>query len=336
MTFILAFFQSLIYQYLTIRFENKYNFFVDCNSKSHAIHTTPTPRVGGIGIFLAFAISMMILMPQYWWLVVGGAVIFGFGLYEDWHGDTRKEFRLGAMAVGTYIAIYFGGYVADNSEFFILPYAAAAVFTIFAVVGTSSAINFIDGLNGLAGGLSGSVLIFFLGLAYWYGDFELVSVIAILLGAIGGFFLWNYPKGKIFLGDGGAYFLGSMLAMIAIILAARHDEISLWYACIALLYPVIETFVTIDRRINRKRKYGTPFFEAERVHLHTLKFRRRTKDNAAATRRILLFNFYINLAAVVFHQSVPALIIVGILAYIAYSVKYKKIIRFGYPKKNRC
>jgi len=334
MTFILAFLQSLIYQYLTIRFENKYNFFVDCHKKLHAIHTTPTPRVGGIGIFLAFAISMMILMPQYWWLVASGAVIFGFGLYEDWHGDTRKEFRLGAMAIGTYIAIYFGGYVADDSEFFILPYVVAAAFTIFAVVGTSSAINFIDGLNGLAGGLSGTVLIFYGGLAYWYGDFELVSVISILLGAIGGFFLWNYPKGKIFLGDGGAYFLGSMLAMIAIILAARHDEISLWYACIALLYPVIETFVTIDRRINRKRKYGTPFFEAERVHLHTLKFRRRTKDNASATRRILLFNFYINLAAVIFHQSVPMLIIVGVLVYIVYNVKYKKIVRFGYPKKN--
>lgn len=333
MTFILAFFQSLIYQYLTIRFENKYNFFVDCNSKSHAIHTTPTPRVGGIGIFLAFAISIMILMPQYWWLVVGGAVIFGFGLYEDWHGNTRKEFRLGAMAIGAYIAIYFGGYVADNSEFFILPYAVATAFTIFAVVGTSSAINFIDGLNGLASGLSGTVLIFYGGLAYWYGDFELVGVISILLGAIGGFFLWNYPKGKIFLGDGGAYFLGFMLAMIAIILAGRHDEISLWYACVALLYPVIETFVTIDRRIKRKRKYGTPFFEAERVHLHTLKFRRRTKDNASATRRILLFNFYINLAALVFHQSVAALILVGILVYIVYSTKYKKIVRFGYPKR---
>ncbi len=333
MGFVLAFLQSLIYQYLTIRFENKYNFFVDCNSKSHAIHTTPTPRVGGIGIFLAFAISMMILMPQYWWLVVGGAVIFGFGLYEDWHGDTRKEFRLAAMAIATFIAVYFGGYVADNSELFMLPYVVAVIFTIFTVVGMSSAINFIDGLNGLASGLSMIVLVFFAGLAYWYGDSEIFSVITILIGAIGGFFLWNYPKGKIFLGDGGAYFLGFALAMIAVILAARHDEISLWYTLVALSYPVIETFVTIDRRIKRKRKYGTPFFEAERVHLHTLKFRRRTKNNASATRRILLFNFYINLAAVIFHQSIPALIIVGILAYIVYSVKYKKIIRFGYSKK---
>lgn len=329
MNFIIALFQSLIYQYVTIRLENKYGIFIDSDTKAHAIHTIPTPRVGGLGIFFAFAISVMVLMPQYWWLVVSGFVIFGFGLYEDWHGDTRKELRLASMAIATYMAIYFGGYVADNSELFILPYAVAVAFTLFATVGMSSAINFIDGLNGLASGLCMIVLVFFAGLAYWYGDTELFSLIVILIGAIGGFFIWNYPRGKIFLGDGGAYFLGFVLAMIAVILAARHDEISLWYTLVALSYPVIETFVTIDRRINRKRKYGIPFFEAEKVHLHTLKFRRCTKDNASATRRILLFNFYINLAAVIVHQSVAALILVSIIVYVVYITKYKKIVRFG-------
>jgi UDP-GlcNAc:undecaprenyl-phosphate GlcNAc-1-phosphate transferase len=315
--------------------ENKYNFFVDPHTKSHAIHKTPTPRVGGIGIFISFAITALWLMPEYWWLVAGGGVIFAFGLYEDWHGDTDKLFRLFAMATATYIAIYFGGYVADNSEFFVLPYALAVVFTIFAVVGMSSAINFIDGLNGLASGVSVITLVFFALLSFMYDGTIIFPLSLILVGAVLGFFVWNFPKGKIFLGDGGAYFLGFALAMFAIILSSRHSEISLWYPLIALSYPIIETFVTIDRRIKRKRKYGTPFFEAERVHLHTLKFRRRTKDNATATRRILLFHFYINILAFALHQFVFALMAVLPIIYLVYIIKYRKLVRFGNCKLKR-
>lgn len=328
MGFILAFLQSLVYQYLTIRIENKYGFFIDPETKSHAIHTTPTPRVGGIGIFLAFAVSVMILMPQYWWLIASGAVIFGFGLYEDWHGDTRKEFRLGAMAIATFIAVYFGGYVADNSEFFILPYWLAVVFTIFAVVGLSSAINFIDGLNGLASGASMITLGFFAVVAYLYDDPVTLRLSMMLGGAILGFFIWNYPKGKIFLGDGGAYFLGFMLAMFSVILAARHPEVSLWYPLTALSYPIIETFVTISRRVKRKKKYNIAFFEAERVHYHTLKYRRSAKSNGSISGRILVFHFFINLAAFAVHQYVFALIALFGIVYFVYMAKYKRIIRF--------
>ncbi|MCX6075085.1 MAG: MraY family glycosyltransferase [Campylobacterales bacterium] len=328
MGFIIAFIQSLVYQYWTIRIEKKYNFFSDPSTKAHAIHNTPTPRVGGIGIFLAFAISTMILMPHYWWLVVSGAVIFGFGLFEDWHGDTSKQYRLGAMALGTLIAIYFGGYVADNSEFFILPYWLAVLFTIFAVVGLSSAINFIDGLNGLAGGVSMVTLSFFAFVDYLYEGSVTLPLSMILGGAILGFFLWNYPKGKIFLGDGGAYFLGFMLAMFSIMLAARHPEVSLWYPLVALSYPIIETFVTISRRIKRKKKYGIAFFEAEKVHYHTLKYRRSNKSNSAISGRILVFHFFINLAAFFVHQYVFALMALVTIVYIVYMSKYKRIIRF--------
>lgn len=329
MAFIITFLQSFIYQYFTIKLENRYGFFIDPNTKSHAIHKTPTPRVGGIGIFLSFFISVLVFMPDFWWLAVSSAIIFGFGLFEDWHGDTPKQYRLGAMAIATFIAVYYGGYVADNSEFFILPYAIAVVFTVFTVVGMSSAINFIDGLNGLASGISVITLVFFAILSFIYDGRVIFPLSMILIGAVLAFFVWNYPKGKIFLGDGGAYFLGFMLAMFAIILSARHEEISLWYPLVALAYPVIETFVTIERRIKRKRKYGTPFFEAEKVHLHTLKFRRRTKDNAAASRRLLLFHLYINILAFSVHQYVFILMALFVLVYAVYLGKYRKLIRFG-------
>ncbi|MDD5053080.1 MAG: MraY family glycosyltransferase [Sulfuricurvum sp.] len=309
--------------------EKRYGFFIDPNTKAHAIHKTPTPRVGGIGIFLSFFISVFIFMPDFWWLAISSAIIFGFGLYEDWHGNTPKQYRLGAMAIATYIAVYYGGYIANNMEFFVLPYFVAVALTVFAVVGMSSAINFVDGLNGLASGISIVVLIFYAMLSFMYDGRVIFPLSMILVASVLAFFVWNYPKGNIFLGDGGAYFLGFMLAIFGIILSARHEEISVWYPLAALAYPTIETFVTIDRRIKRKRKYGIPFFEAEKVHLHTLKFRRRTKDNAAASRRLLLFHFYINILAFMVHQYVFALIALFVIVYIVYLGKYRKVIRFG-------
>ena len=328
-SFSIAFLLSLLLQYITIKIENRYSFFTDSHAKLHAIHSTPTPRVGGLGVFIAFAVAVLYTLPEYWWLVASGAVIFGFGLFEDWHGDTKKEYRLAAMALGTFIAIFFGGYVADNSEFFILPYFIAVLFTIFAVVGLSSAVNFIDGLNGLASGISIITLFFFALLSYMYDDGAFFILTLIGIGAASGFFLWNYPNGKIFLGDGGAYFLGFLLAILSIMLASRHPEISLWYPLAALSYPIIETFVTIERRIKRRKKKGTPFFEAEKVHLHTLKFRRKIRKNYGATNSLLFFHLLINVLAFTFSQYVFILMFVIVLAYFMYLFKYRRIVRFG-------
>ncbi|WP_345985238.1 MraY family glycosyltransferase [Sulfurimonas sp. HSL-1656] len=321
---------------MTIRIENRFGFFTDSDFKTHAVHTTPTPRVGGLGVFIAFAITVLYVLPEYWWLVAGGAVVFGFGLFEDWHGDTKKEYRLGAMALGTLMAVYFGGYVADNSEFFILPYWIAVFFTIFAVVGLSSAINFIDGLNGLASGISIITLLFFALLSYLYDDNALLGLSLIGIAATLGFFLWNYPHGKIFLGDGGAYFLGFLLAILSIMLSERHAEIPLWYPLAALSYPIIETFVTIERRIKRRKKKGVPFFEAEKVHLHTLKFRRKVRKNYGATNSLLLFHILINMLAFSCYQNVYALMLVIVFAYAVYIFKYRRIILFGRRTIKRC
>ncbi|NBL00242.1 MAG: undecaprenyl/decaprenyl-phosphate alpha-N-acetylglucosaminyl 1-phosphate transferase [Erysipelotrichia bacterium] len=324
----LSFLQSLFYQYVTILFEKRFGLFVDSETKAHAVHKNPTPRVGGIGIFLAFSISIAYGVPEFLWLVYSSAIVFGFGLYEDWHGDTSKIYRLSAMGLATVVAIYFGGYVADNSEFFILPYAIAIVFTIFTVIGMSSAMNFIDGLNGLASGVSLVSLAAFGTLAYIYDDLMMVYVCLSLFGAVLGFYVWNFPYGKIFLGDGGAYFLGFILAMLSIILSGRHPEITLWYTLAALSYPVIETLVTIKRRINRKKKNGTPFFEAERVHLHTLKFKRQLRNNAKASWRLVTFHGVVNILALLIHHNIPALILLICLTFAIYMNKYTRILKF--------
>lgn len=325
---IIAFLQSIVYQYGTILFEKRYGLFIDKETKAHAVHKTPTPRVGGIGVFLAFSITLAYVMPEFLWLFYSSAIIFCFGLYEDWHGDTSKLYRLTAMGIATTVAIYFSGYVADDSEFFILPYPIAVAFTIFAVIGMSSAINFIDGLNGLASGVTIISLVAFASLAFKYDDISMLHICLITFGSVLGFYVWNYPYGKIFLGDGGAYFLGFILAIISIALSARHIEISLWYTLATLAYPVIETLVTIQRRIKRKKKNGTPFFEAEKVHLHTLKFKRQTRNNAFASLKLLTLHGCISIVAFFVHNNIAALVLLICLSYLIYMHKYTKIVRF--------
>ena len=329
----IAFLQSLVYQYGTILFEKHYGLFIDKETKAHAVHKIPTPRVGGIGVFLAFSITLAYVLPEFLWFIYSSAIIFCFGLYEDWDGDTSKFYRLTAMGIATVVAISFSGYVADNSEFFMLPYPIAVAFTIFAVIGMSSAINFIDGLNGLASGVTMISLIAFASLSFKYDDIPMLYICLITFGSVLGFYVWNYPYGKIFLGDGGAYFLGFLLAMISIALSARHIEISLWYTLATLAYPVIETLVTIQRRIKRKKKNGTPFFEAEKVHLHTLKFKRQTRNNASASFKLLILHGEISIVAFLVHKNIVALVLLICLSYVVYMYKYTKIVRFKNIRK---
>jgi len=321
----LSFALSSLFQILAIEMGHRYALFTDSTTKKQAIHHISVPRAGGIGLYFSFLITSFFFSQTALILALSGLLVFGFGLYEDHNGNTKKEYRLASMAISTLIVVYLTDYTAQNMVFFILPYWISVFFTVFTVVGFSSAMNFIDGLNGLSSGVA-LISLFFFGLAvYICGDIKSLSVILILIGSIGGFFLFNYPKGRIFLGDGGAYFLGYILAIVVIMIADRNTSLSLWYPLAALSYPVIETLVTIARRIRRKKRRGIPFFEVEKVHLHTLTCKRLTHNNAKATNRILIVHLLINIAAFVFRKNIWVLIAMLPAIYFIYMNRYKKL-----------
>lgn len=152
-----------------------------------------------------------------------------------------------------------------------LSYSAFSVlFTCVAVGGVANAINIVDGFNGLA---AGTVLIILVGFCVMAADLHDADIVHLcgLFGALTlGFLMVNWPWGKLFLGDGGAYFLGFSLAWLAVYLLARHAELSAWAPLLVCGYPILEVGFTIYRRKKRNLNPGHP----DRLHLHSLVKRR--------------------------------------------------------------
>jgi UDP-N-acetylmuramyl pentapeptide phosphotransferase/UDP-N-acetylglucosamine-1-phosphate transferase len=142
----------------------------------------------------------------------------------------------------------------------------SVLFTAFAVGGVANAVNIIDGFNGLA---SGTVVIGLVAvgmIALECGDAELAQTCFVVSAVTVGFFLVNFPFGKLFLGDGGAYLLGFLLAWLSVTLVYRNPQVSSWAPLLACAYPTFETLFTIVRRLWCRRHPGQP----DSCHLHSL------------------------------------------------------------------
>jgi UDP-N-acetylmuramyl pentapeptide phosphotransferase/UDP-N-acetylglucosamine-1-phosphate transferase len=205
-----------------------------------------------------------------------GAPAFGAGLAEDITRRVTPARRLVCTAASAVLAWV----VLDASilrtaipglDWLVSIPAGAFALTVFAVVGVANAVNIIDGFNGLA---SMCVLLMLIGLAYvgFAADDPLVAWLALAgVGAVMGFFVWNFPAGLVFLGDGGAYFLGFYLAELAILLLVRNSEVSPLFPLLLCIYPVFETvFSMYRRRVISERPVGLP----DGAHLHSLIYRR--------------------------------------------------------------
>jgi UDP-N-acetylmuramyl pentapeptide phosphotransferase/UDP-N-acetylglucosamine-1-phosphate transferase len=153
----------------------------------------------------------------------------------------------------------------------LLSYTVVSVmFTAFAVGGVANAINIVDGFNGLAGGTVLVILVGFAAIGVQVNDPEVVRLCGLFAAITLGFMLVNWPFGKLFLGDGGAYFLGFALAWLAVQILARHAEVSAWAPMLICGYPILEVGFTIYRRKKRNLDPGQP----DRLHLHSLIKRR--------------------------------------------------------------
>lgn len=258
-------------------------FSLDNQPGVQKLHNTPTPRIGGIAIVFGFLCGGALLPvdQQGLWsiLALSVAPAFAFGLAEDLTKRVGVIARLLATISSGLIFCLLSGIALTQADLpgvdWILSFWPVAVlFTAFAIGGIANAINIIDGVNGLA---SGTVIIIVSGfalLAWRAGDTELAGVSCIIAGALFGFFLVNFPAGRIFLGDAGAYSAGFILSCIAVALPARNPEISPLVSLLALSYPVIETMVSIHRRMVREGSHpGQP----DRLHLHSLIYRSRAK-----------------------------------------------------------
>jgi UDP-N-acetylmuramyl pentapeptide phosphotransferase/UDP-N-acetylglucosamine-1-phosphate transferase len=140
-------------------------------------------------------------------------------------------------------------------------------FYILSIIAVANGMNLIDGVNGLCGAVALSILAALLFLSYKTNDAVMLSIIFNLILILIPFLIFNYPSGKIFLGDLGAYSLGVMISILTIIFFGRHPEISPWAAVLILIYPATEVIFSVLRRAIK----GDSIFRPDTEHLH-LKF----------------------------------------------------------------
>lgn len=316
---------------------------LDAHQGIQKFHTQPTPRVGGItiaagvgaGYLFAESGKQALLGP----LILAGIPAFAFGLLEDLTKRVSVRTRLLAtMSCGVFGWALTGHAITDANVpglDWLLGFTLVSVaFTAFAVGGIANAINIIDGFNGLAAGTVLIILGAFGGISTALGDPDLARVCLILAAAVAGFLLVNWPLGRIFLGDGGAYFVGFALAWLAVLMLQRHSEISAWAPMLACGYPIFEVLFSIARRRRRHLSPGAP----DRLHLHSLVNRRLVRAllphasplvRNSATGALMWTAALIPAAIAVQWPTSTSLLVPGFLLYaLLYMAVYARLTQF--------
>jgi UDP-N-acetylmuramyl pentapeptide phosphotransferase/UDP-N-acetylglucosamine-1-phosphate transferase len=316
-------------------------------------HAYAVPRVGGIGI--ACAALVVVLSERLWSktpfmesiLMLGCAVpAFASGVIEDLTKRVSPRARLICTLVSALAGTLLIHAVVTRVDVPIIDHwlsflPLAIGFTMLGAAGLSNAINIIDGFNGLAAVVAICIFASIAYVAYRVNDEFVLSIAMMMLGALGGFLVWNYPAPAVFLGDGGAYLVGFIIAELLILLIARHPNVSAWYVLVVAIYPVFETLFSIyRRRVCGGRAVGQP----DGLHLHTLVYRRIVRRGTGTTpkqrtrrnSRTSVYLWVLNLVGVIpatFWWDCPAVLAATLVIFTVIYVRlYISIVHFKTPR----
>lgn len=317
-------------------------FTFDNQAGIQKIHGLTVPRVGGVGIFvsvvfvsLAFNHELELLQV----LAIASVPAFLAGLLEDLTKRISPAVRLSATILSGILAYILTGYRISeigidliDPLFSIVP--CSVVFSAVAVAGISNSFNIIDGFNGLAG-ITAKIALLAIGLVAWrVQDFEIVNICLVFGAATVGFTLWNWPLGRLFLGDGGAYTIGFVVGWLALALVERNTTVSPFVAVLICIYPITEVLFSIYRRFARKHNPSSP----DRLHMHSLigrrwvdrRFSRRSKITRNSIAGITMSTLSLPSASVVLlaYDSMTVCISLCALFVTAYILGYRRLIRF--------
>ncbi len=244
------------------------------------IHSRPVPRSGGLALFVSFflVIAASPLFPASWpggvehdprmlYIFAGGALIFGVGFADDkWTLPSKIKLLFQIAAAST---AFFGGVRIDFfalDEYILAPPGVVSYcITVFWFVLLINAINLIDGLDGLAAGVVFFVSLVQTALSIMRGEYETAMIFAVLCGVTLGFLRWNFNPASIFLGDGGSYFLGFMMAALSTVTSVKSEVgAAMLMPIIAFGVPLLDTITAPVRRFVR----GRDMFEPDKRHVH--------------------------------------------------------------------
>ena len=319
---------------ITKRFHGKLS--LDETAGIQKFHTNPTPRIGGIPIVLGLILALKlapldvqkILEP----LLLASLPAFVLGLAED----TTKRISVMVRLLATMASGVLAWVLTDISltrldiwgiDWLMKITLVSVLFTAFAVGGVANSINIIDGFNGLASLTSGLAFVGYGLIAWQVGDTALAQVSMVLAACVWGFFWVNWPLGKIFLGDGGAYFIGFALGWMAVLLIERNPGVSAFAALVICAHPVTEVLLSIYRRKVRKTDPGMP----DKLHFHSLVKRRYVSRWFRHLPRLLRNSItgalvgLMTLTAVVLANLTYASALLSAMAYVALALGYVAI-----------
>jgi UDP-N-acetylmuramyl pentapeptide phosphotransferase/UDP-N-acetylglucosamine-1-phosphate transferase len=302
-------------------------------------HYQPIPHVGGLSVFLSFCVGYFLLpnvqVVVLQLLLVSTPVLI-IGLIEDFSTKVSPLWRLIVIFISLSVSFFYLGIGVHSLGFAwidsLLSYSLISlVFTLLVVGGAVNALNVIDGYNGLMSGyalLASTAMTF---VAYQLGDDLIVQLNLLLIASIAGLFLLNFPFGKIFMGDGGAYFIGFIFSMIGLVFVDRHNELSNWFVLGLLMYPMYELLFSIYRKkiINK-----TLASQPDAYHLHMLIHKAvarrhpessRVLNNSMTSPFLWMLSLTSIVPAVIWYDNKVALIVLSCFFMTMYTMIYRWI-----------
>jgi UDP-N-acetylmuramyl pentapeptide phosphotransferase/UDP-N-acetylglucosamine-1-phosphate transferase len=349
---LLGFIVTVVATWLICSLSKKLSIGHDSNEGVQKFHVNPTSRLGGVAIFLGFAVSGLAVSGVEGFhhyslcFLLATLPVWLAGLTEDLTRRVSPTLRLVMAAMSA--AWLFGTLGASVNRTDVWPIdlvlsipGAPLCVTLLVVSGFTHSMNIVDGFHGLACGLA-IIAISALALLSWkVGDTLVLQMCLTSYAVVLGFFVFNWPKGAIFLGDAGAYLIGFWVVELGILLAMRNPQISPMAPVVAGLLPFIETLFSMYRR-NAIRNH--PVNQPDALHLHTLVFRRILFNPAltytanqlnAVNAKVALF-FWLPAAifavlACIFAESTEVQLLLMLIYLAMYNWLYLRLVRFNTP-----
>lgn len=288
------------------------------------IHEQPTPRAGGIAVFVAFHVTLILVKVLFgdvirlsygetklWSFMIASSLLLGVGIWDDAR-DIKPLVKL-AGQIGAALILYFGGFRVGGGLAIVLPQAVDLVVTLFWIVGAINAFNLIDGMDGLAAGLAAIAALGLAGALFLRNLSTDALPFLALAGASLGFLRYNFNPASIFLGDCGSMFLGLAVGALPLVSGQKSELLaSLGVPLIAMGIPIFDTMLAIWRRsmralfpevmeVGAKRIRG--FMDGDKEHIHHRVLARFVSQRRAAG---VLYIFSILLVAIGLYLVVAA------------------------------
>lgn len=312
---------SMLLQYLVIDISNKKGIFLDNIAKIQQAHHHSLPRIGGLGIFLS-SLFMGYYSPIGMLIMIASIPAFFAGFLEDYSNSVSPIQRLTIMLLAPFIACFIlpESNLIYFDQFELVKYVGI-IGTLLLTTTLINGINFIDGQNGLAASTSIAILSGLAFIAYLINDTELLYISLTAVAATVGFLIFNFPKAKIFLGDGGAYFLGFIIAIMSIYLTQKHHlQVSILSIMALCIMPLCEVAFSVIRKLCFDKI--SPL-QSDKYHLHQLIFRNLGMRNQALPTLIILPFIIGNTVFVTYFFNQPIYLLLSIVVFLSlYTLGY--------------